>query len=65
MAIHMSMGARVKGNPRFYTTYLDESLNKVFIAIAKQCHRRTFERRLFARYKLRMMRHEQPYPEYW
>ena len=48
--MHLSLLAGIRGNPRFYMTYLDESLNKIFIRIAKTCHRSTFERTLFGKY---------------
>ena len=56
LAVHLALNAKVKGNPRFYTTYLDESLNQVFIRIAASCHRMTFERRVFAKYKAWVLR---------
>ena len=40
-----------KGNHRPYSTYFDESLNKSIIAIAASCHRITFERKLFAKFR--------------
>ena len=48
---HLSADAWYKGNPRFYTTDWDESLNKVFCKIAATCHKTTMQRKLFAKYK--------------
>ena len=48
---HMARQARWKGNPRFYSTYYDESLNKVFVKIGATTKRATMQRRLFAKYK--------------
>ena len=50
-AKHMVEQAEHRGNPRFYSTYWDESLNKVFTSIAATTRRATMQRRLFAKYK--------------
>ena len=54
---HLTLRIPHWGNPRFYSTYLDESLNRTFIKIAASCHRRTFERRMFSKFKHWSMRH--------
>ena len=43
------MGA--EGDPRHYSCFFYESVNKSIIAIAASCHRMIFERRLFAKAK--------------
>ena len=50
MARHVALQAAIKGNPRFFTTYADEGLNKVFVKIARGCHKLTLQRRLFDKY---------------
>ena len=65
MAIHLVLNAAEKGNPRFYATYLNESLNKIFISIAANCHRATFERRLFAKFKGWQLRQHDEVDDLW
>ena len=48
----MTMRSGSTGNPRHASAYFDESLNQSIIAIAASCHRMTFERRLFAEFRL-------------
>ena len=48
--LHLTHGIRHKGNPRFYQTYLDESLNKTICSIAASSHRSTMERRVAAKF---------------
>ena len=43
---HITEDVALKGNPRHYVTYCDESLNRDFERIEQSCHRKTFERRL-------------------
>ena len=50
--IHMTRRICSKGNPRFYSTFLDESLNAVLSDIAASNHRRTFERKTFQKFAL-------------
>ena len=40
--IHLIIGIGKHGNPRFYWTYRDESLNGIVTKLAKSCHRMTF-----------------------
>ena len=47
---HLTVRIAYQGNPRFYHTYLDESLNKTFALLASSCYRSTFEKRLFQKY---------------
>ena len=49
---HLTVRIRHQGNPRMYSTYLDESLNRFIANTAGSCHRMTFERRLFAKVSL-------------
>ena len=49
---HLTFDAKTKGNPRYYWTYLDESLNRLITIIASGAHRMTFERRIFAKFRL-------------
>ena len=48
---HMTRRIARNGNPRYYSTYFDEGLNKVLVGIASSCYRHTFERRLFAKFR--------------
>ena len=48
--IHMWMRSATMGNPRYYTTFLDESCNHQVAKICRSCHRSTFERRCFFKY---------------
>ena len=43
LMLHLIARVTRNGNPRFYTTYKDESLNGVVARIAKSCHRRSWE----------------------
>lgn len=47
---HLSSRIQDLGNPRMYSTYFDESVNRALAEIAASCHRMTFERRLFAKF---------------
>ena len=40
--LHLLSRSVQKGNPKFYSTYKDESLNGVIAKIARSCHRRTW-----------------------
>lgn len=40
--IHLIQRAQLKGNPRMYTTYRDESFNGLIAKIARSVHRRTW-----------------------
>ena len=52
MFMHLNLDSAFKGNPRFYQTYYDEGLNRVITSIASASHRRTMERRLFAKFRM-------------
>ena len=52
---HLVAAIPMKGNPRYYHTYNDESLNRTIASLATSVHRATFERRLFL--KLDFLRH--------
>lgn len=47
---HLTERVQEHGNPRFYSTYHDESLNRQLARVAASCHRMTFERRLFSKF---------------
>ena len=47
--VHLTVGVRKLGNPRFYWTFLDESLNGNIKKIARRCHQATFERRVLGK----------------
>ena len=42
LLVHLIQRALVKGNPRLYSTYRDESLNGIIAKIARSAHRRTW-----------------------
>ena len=42
LMVHMMVFSQLHGNPIYYHTYKDESLNGVVARIAKHCHRWTF-----------------------
>ena len=48
--VHITEDMALEGNPRHFARYCDESSNRDFARIAQSCHRKTFERRLFAKY---------------
>eukprot|EP00959_Pyramimonas_sp_CCMP1952_P431213 9031259-Pyramimonas_sp.AAC.1 len=50
--VHMTLSIGVKGNPRFYNTFHDESLNLILAGIASVSHRATWERTIFQRVQL-------------
>ena len=41
--LHLSSEAEHKGNPQFYDTFVDETLNKTLKAACKGAHQCTFE----------------------
>ena len=47
LMFHMIIGARKKGNPRFYSTYRDESFNGVLAKIARGTHRLDWYKGIF------------------
>ena len=47
LTFHMIERAQTEGNPNFYSTYLDESLNRTLRDIARVAHRRVWEMRMF------------------
>ena len=49
---HMTYRIRAKGNPKYYSTFMDETLNAVISAIAQCSHRRTWTERIFQRLHL-------------
>ena len=65
LAVHMMINAAYKGNPKYYSTYLDESLNRTFIKIARTCHRVTFEKRMFSKYLGWQLRHVDDHNVFW
>ena len=49
MWVHLTFSAGRMGNPRFYWTFLDESLNGKLKKILRRCHQAAFERRGLAK----------------
>ena len=49
---HLVLLAPINGNPRYYSTFLDESLNAVVAAVAHASHPATWEKRIFDRLQL-------------
>ena len=47
LMFHLIIGARRKGNPRFYSTYMDESFNGVLAKIARCTHKLDWYRGIF------------------
>ena len=47
--IHLSSEAETKGNPRFYDTFVDESINKTLKNARKGAHQCTFEQTVMTR----------------
>eukprot|EP00959_Pyramimonas_sp_CCMP1952_P415681 8709658-Pyramimonas_sp.AAC.1 len=47
---HLAAHICRKGNPRYYNTYWDESINGVIAKIANTTHRARFERMVFRKY---------------
>jgi hypothetical protein len=50
--VHLTDSIQAKGNPRYYSTYMDESMNKLAATIAASAHRHAFERRTFAKFAM-------------
>ena len=51
---HMTQRIIKQGNPRYYSTFLDESLNAVISYIAGSVHRAHWEKRIFERLRLQV-----------
>ena len=51
MWVHLSLRAELE-NPRYYSTFLDESLNSVLATAAQTAHRDNWERTMFGRIRL-------------
>ena len=51
LMLHIASRARRDGNPAWYATFLDESLNGNLAAMAKGCHRRTWHTSLLAAFR--------------
>ena len=52
LMIHLFQRAVSKGNPRFYHTYRDESLNKMLANVARSAHRLSWQETVFKKLKL-------------
>eukprot|EP00959_Pyramimonas_sp_CCMP1952_P430694 9020002-Pyramimonas_sp.AAC.1 len=52
MFAHLTLRIPHWGNPRFYSTFLDESLNLTLAVVASASHRLTWERSIFDRMRL-------------
>ena len=51
LMLHIASRARHDGNPSWYATFHDESLNGMLAAMAKRCHRRTWHNSLLAAFR--------------
>ena len=51
LMLHCIQRTRILGNPRFYHTFRDESLNGVVVKLARSCHRTTFMDSVHERYQ--------------
>ena len=49
--MHMCERARFQGNPTFYATWTDESLNKLLGILGRQAHRTVWEARILANFQ--------------
>lgn len=47
---HAAEQAARKGGPKYYSTWLDESVNSELSKVARACHRETFTRKALQRY---------------
>ena len=52
MWIHLTLGIRLTGNPRWFSCFTDESLNAVIATIAQTCHRAHWETKVFQKVRL-------------
>ena len=59
LMVHLTLRIPTRGNPRFYSTFLDESLNAALAKIAGASHRTTWETSIFSR--VRLLPHVQPH----
>eukprot|EP00959_Pyramimonas_sp_CCMP1952_P404396 8474233-Pyramimonas_sp.AAC.2 len=50
--VHLTARIPEYGNPRLYSTFLDEGLNLILAGVASASHRCTFERSIFERIRL-------------
>ena len=50
LVFHLVERTRTHGNPRFYSTFLDESLNSTLRGIVRSSHRATWELRVFSKF---------------
>ena len=51
--VHLTTRAAFSGNPRFTSTFLDESYNGKVAEIGRGCHRNTWHKRVYERFSLR------------
>ena len=47
--VHLTMQMCVHGNPKYYSTFIDEGLNGTIKQIARHCHPLTFSETVFRR----------------
>ena len=47
LMIHLFQDTIRKGNPRSYSTYRDETINRIIAAIARSCHRQSWTESIF------------------
>ena len=51
LLFHMVERAQTQGNPRFYGTFLDESLNRTLRDLVRTSHRNVWVQRIFHRFR--------------
>jgi hypothetical protein len=51
--VHLTIRSRRMGNPRYYSCFVDESLNMILRTVAQFAHRATLEVRVFTMFHLR------------
>eukprot|EP00959_Pyramimonas_sp_CCMP1952_P416758 8731419-Pyramimonas_sp.AAC.1 len=52
MFVHVTQKIHVQGNPRYYSTFLDESLNLVIANMAAASHKQNWELSIMQRARL-------------
>lgn len=52
--VHMIQKVAARGNPRYYHTYKDESMNGIIARMARTSHRATFSATVLKKYELLM-----------
>lgn len=52
MMFHLIQRSLSKGNPRYYSTYRDETFNGVLAKVARSCHRRTWFNAIHSKFSM-------------